>query len=34
MTQKQGVEKGIESVKMNASAAKVVDMTQPQPAHN
>jgi hypothetical protein len=31
---KAGVEKGIESVRMNASAAKVVDMTQPQPAHN
>lgn len=31
---KAGVEKGIASVKANASAAKIVDMTQPQPAHN
>jgi uncharacterized protein YegP (UPF0339 family) len=31
---KAGAEKGIESVKTNASSATVVDLTERQPAHN
>ncbi|OBA82626.1 DUF1508 domain-containing protein [Mycobacterium sp. 1164966.3] len=31
---KASAEKGIESVKASASVANVVDLTQPQPAHN
>ena len=31
---KASAEKGIESVKANASAAKVVDLTEREPAHN
>jgi uncharacterized protein YegP (UPF0339 family) len=31
---KAGVEKGIESIKTNAPSAKVVDLTEPEPAHN
>ena len=31
---KAGAEKGIESVKTNASDAKVLDLTERQPAHN
>ena len=31
---KAGAEKGIESVKTNASGAKVVDLTEQEPAHN
>jgi uncharacterized protein YegP (UPF0339 family) len=31
---KAGAEKGIESVKTNASAAKVVDLTEREPAHH
>jgi len=31
---KASAEKGIEAVKTNASAAKVVDLTEREPAHN
>jgi uncharacterized protein len=31
---KAGAEKGIESVKTNASSATVVDLTEREPAHN
>ena len=31
---KSGAEKGIESVKTNASAAKVIDLTEREPAHH
>jgi uncharacterized protein len=31
---KESAEKGIESVKTNAPAAKVVDLTEREPAHN